>query len=108
MSDEDARLLTITFGDGWREVSEHGFPLIEIPNLLLSNSDPVHAVFVRAQMNGYPTRLFFDRPLQPKQHIQMTTHPFRGKVMYAHSINSVPSTLSPHEAILAHLRMYTQ
>lgn len=106
MSEQEARLLSVTFGDGWREVTEQNLPLIEIPALRLSNGQTVHAVFVRATMNGYPTRLFFECVLQPKVALQMHSHPFRGKVMYAHSINSIAATLPPHEAILAHLRMY--
>ena len=106
MTNEETRLFTVTFGEGWQECTEMGLPLIDIPELRLPNGETVHAVFVRATMNGYPTRLFFDRVVTPSSSLAMHTHPFRGQVMYAHSINSIPATLAPHEAVLAHLRMY--
>ena len=106
MTVEEAHLLTVTFGEGWQEETEMGLPLIRIPGLRLPNGEMVNAIFVRAQMNGYPTRLFFDRPIAPSTPLGMHTHPFLGQVMYAHSINSIPATVAPHEAILAHLRMY--
>lgn len=65
-------------------------------------------MFVRGQMNGYPTRLFFERPLAPISNLPMHTHPFLGKVMYAHSIKDIAATIPPHEAILAHLRLYKE
>lgn len=106
MTAEEARLLTVTFGEGWQERTEMGMRLIDIPKLKLPNGDEVRAIFVRAPMNGYPTRLFFDRVVQPSQGLPMHTHPFLGQVMYAHSIKDIVAELAPHEAILAHLRMY--
>ena len=106
MTAEESRLLTVTFGEGWQERTEMELPLILIPELQLVSGQTVRAVFVRAQMNGYSTRLFFDRPLTPSASLPMHTHPFLGQVMYAHSINGISATLPPHEAILAHLRMY--
>lgn len=110
MSEEEGRLLTVTFGEAWSVVEEPtvpGVPLIDLPRLGLADGTVVHAIFVRGTMNGYPTRLFFDRQLRPKAgNLNLTTHPFRGTVMYAHSISGIPHTVAPHEAILAHLRMY--
>jgi hypothetical protein len=110
MSEEETRLLTVTFGEGWSLVEEPTLPgvqLIDLPDLRLADGTAVHALFVRGSMNGYPTRLFFDRQLRPKAgNLNQTTHPFRGTVMYAHSINQIAATVPPHEAILAHLRMY--
>lgn len=108
MTDDEARLLTVTFGEGWTERTEMGLPLIDLPKLTLSNGEKIHAVFVRAPMNGYPTRLFLERPLTPKSGLPMHTHPFLGKVLYAHSIKDIPATIPPHEAILGHLRMYNE
>lgn len=110
MTEDENRLLRVTFGDRcslFEEPTLPGVSLIDLPTLELSDGTVVHAVFVRGAMNGYPTRLFFDRRLQPRAgNLNLTTHPFRGTVMYAHSINEIPATVPPHEAILAHLRMY--
>ncbi|MFY9711655.1 MAG: hypothetical protein WA668_07865 [Candidatus Cybelea sp.] len=108
MTDDEARLLTVTFGEGWAERTEMGLPLIDLSELTLGSGERIRAVFVRGQMNGYPTRLFFERPLTPISNLPMHTHPFLGKVMYAHSIKDIAATIPPHEAILAHLRLYKE
>ena len=106
MTDEETRLLTVTFGEGWSERAEMGLSLIDIPALQMPRGEVVHAIFVRGPMNGYPSRLVMDRAIQPSISAGMHTHPFLGQVMYAHSISDIPAALAPHEAILAHVRMY--
>lgn len=106
MTDQEARLLTVTFGPGWQERTEMGLPLIDIPEVRMPNGEVAHAVFVRGPMSGYPTRLFFDRQVASRRNLPVHVQPLLGQVMYAHSINNIPATLPPHEAILAHLQMY--
>jgi hypothetical protein len=83
-----------------------GLPLIYFPEMAMPRGELVRAVFVRGPMNGYPTRLFLNRSIQPTGSLTMHTHPFLGEVMYAHSIRDIAANLPPHVAILAHLRMY--
>ena len=98
MTEDENHLLRVTFGDGcspFQESTLPGVPLVDLPTLELSDGTMVHAVFVRGSMNGYPTRLFFDRQLQPRAgNLNLTTHPFRGTVIdvgcFAHQGGPIP------------------
>jgi hypothetical protein len=111
MTEEEKFAIEATFGCEATAHEELGLTLIRLAKIQLPDGctpECALAIFVRGTLNGYSTRLFFDRPILPangktyNQHI----HPLLGRPMYAHSINSIPATLPPHQAILAHLRMY--
>jgi hypothetical protein len=114
MTDEEKSALESTFGCSVTEHQEPGLPgvpLIQLSEIMLPagcSPDRVLVVFARGQMNGYLSRLFFEKPIIPGNGLtlQLQTQALLGRVMYVHSINQIPATLPPHQAILAHLRMY--
>ncbi len=66
------------------------------------------AIYVAGEYQGYRTRLFFESPIKMRNGFEPATTlvMLLGRPMYAASIQDVPATLPPHQAITAHLERY--
>lgn len=113
MQAEDLSLLESHFGKG---VVEHRtpdglhvyvLPTVNLPDGCTPKSSS--AIYVATPFMGYPSRLFFGKPIALRSggFPPTTTAVLLGRTLYAASIGGVPFDLPPHQAILAHLRRYT-
>lgn len=113
MTDDEARALTDLFGEGATELQESGLRLFWLPRVVLPGGctpSPMSGVYVASPLDGYPTRLFLEQPVKMADGSVPATscRVLLGKTLYSASINNVPASLKPHQAVLAHLRRYGQ
>jgi len=111
MTAEEADAIKETFGVEPEAYQDGGNECIVLPVLRLPTGckpPEAMAIFVRGPVGGYQSRLFFEVPITlsngslPTIHSQMML----GREMHAASIQGIPPTLPPHQAILAHLQQY--
>jgi hypothetical protein len=111
MSDDELRILTELFGEGVAERTQGDLRLIILPSVTLPDGctpQKTFGIYVASPTAGYDSRLFFDVPIKLKSSVQpqTTTLVLVGRTMHAASIQGVPSSLPPHQAILVHLNRY--
>ena len=111
MTADEQRGLDATFGTGIREIYEGPFRLFVIPRLRMpkgASPSEVFAIYCASSHTGYQTRLFLETPIRGAngQTPVTTTAVLCGRTVHAASFNGVPAELPPHQAILAHLRLY--
>jgi hypothetical protein len=113
MTEQEKRLLSAHFGDAVEEYQQPAIGrLIVLPVVTLPRGcDPESSmgIFVANEYQGYPTRLFLERPVRlPSGIVPNTTQAYiLGRNLYATSVRGVPASLPLHQAILAHVRRYT-
>jgi hypothetical protein len=113
MSNDDHRMMTALFGPGVEEHTQDSLRLIVVPGVRLPpgcTPENAFAIYVASSAGGYESRLYFECPIRLKSGVEpkTTTLLILGRTMYAPSINGVPASLPPHQAILAHLARYEQ
>jgi hypothetical protein len=111
LTPQEQRALDMTFGEGIYEVTEAGARLFVIPKLRLPvGADPseAFAIYHASPYSGYTSRLFFEIAIKGANGSMppVTTAVLCGRTVHAASFNGVPAELPPHQAILAHLRLY--
>lgn len=111
ISSDDLRLLKATFGDGVQSYQEGELPLVVLPVIYLPagcHPPNVMAIYVAKSYQGYDSRLFLESPIKLASGVIPATAQalLLGRTMYAASIQGIPATLPPHQAILAHLQRY--
>jgi hypothetical protein len=111
MSDAELRLLENLFGKGVEERTQGDLHLIILPLVQLPpGCTPLRAfgIYVATPSAGYDSRLYFDSPIKLKSGVQpqTTTGVLLGRTLHAASIQGVPASLPPHQAILAHIGRY--
>ena len=111
IASDDLRLLEEMFGPGVRAHREGELPLVVLPVVHLAEGcapASAMAIFVATAYLGYDSRLYFEAPIRlASGTVPATTSAILlGRTMFAASIQGVPATLPPHQAILAHLRRY--
>lgn len=111
MTPEEIGGLRDTFGVEPEVYQENGVDCVVFAALKLPygcNPAEAMAIFHRGAIGSYETRLFFDKPVSNSDGSMPNIHEQRvlGRTMFAASIRGIPANLPPHQAILAHLRMY--
>lgn len=85
--------------------SEAGIDYVKIPNMpatLAGMKRTLDVILCPMKHGGYTTRLFLPEQISSKGQ-NWTVHIIQGKPWHTFSFNNVPSTLSLHEILLAHL-----
>lgn len=113
MSPEEGRALVDLCGEGAREFQESGLRVFWLPRINMPGGctpTPMAGVYVASPLDGYSSRLFLEHPVRMPDGSVPPTAPrvFLGRTLYSASINNVPASLPPHQAVLAHLRRYGQ
>jgi hypothetical protein len=111
MTLDEARALVDLFGEGARELQESGMPAYWLPRVVLPagcRPTPMAGVYVAAPLDGYLSRLFLESPVTMADGTVpgTTQRILLGRPFFAASINNIPASMPPHQAVLAHLRRY--
>jgi hypothetical protein len=111
VSSEEQRALEDCFGAGVREENEGNLRLIILPSVTTPTGcapRELMAIYVACEFQGYRSRLFLEQPVKLRNGLQpaTTTTVLLKRAMHAASIQDIPATLPPHQAIAAHLARY--
>jgi len=111
MTPDEARALAHLCGEGAEEFQESGLRLFWLPRIDLPSGclpTPMFGVYVASPLDGYASRLFLEQPVRMADGTIPPTaaRVLLGRTVHSASINNVPASLSPHQAVLAHLRRY--
>jgi hypothetical protein len=111
MTVAEKMVLDEMFGSGVAEHPFEGKRLIVLPRVVLPagcGPSESSAIYVVGDYQGYPTRLYFEKPITLKTGFvpSTTAAVFFNRTMYAASINDVSATLPLHQGILAHVERY--
>jgi hypothetical protein len=111
MTPEDERALVDLCGEGAAEFQESGLRVFWLPRVALPagcSPSPMFGIYVASPLDNYTSRLFLEHPVTMTDGTvpQTAARVLLGRTVHSASINNVPASLSPHKAVLAHLRRY--